>query len=149
MSGDVGDWQRLAEVMDLRRAELGLKWDDVAIDGGVSVATLRRMRRGNAITTDNATAAERGLRWRMGSIRAVLAGGLPSPMESGERAPMASTAEANRASILSATSEQLVEMRQVVEDVLGAEMANRWLTGALEMRAAVRQPGSDRTRRPS
>lgn len=134
---------RLAGEMDARRLELGLRWSGVARQMRMSVQNLARIRNGEiAVTKDAAAAIERALRWTTGSVQRALDGGRPELAEHEE------TPATTRMAILTATSEQLVEMRQVVEDVLGAETANRWLTGALEMRAA-QQSGSNRTRRPS
>ncbi len=72
--------QRLARLMDLRRAELHLRWDDVAETGRTSVATLRRIRNTDVeITADNEVAIEDGLDWARGSVARILAGDDPIP----------------------------------------------------------------------
>jgi hypothetical protein len=49
------------------------------------------------------------------------------------------TSRARRASIIAATPEQLAEMYQLVEEVLGIEQAAEFLKGALELRDAHRR----------
>jgi hypothetical protein len=118
--------------MDRRRAELGLTWDEVAAAGGTSVATLRRVRRGATITSDNIVAIERGLQWRSDSVRRVLADGEPTPLGQ-PHLPMDPTSRATRARIATATPEELVEMRQLIEDVMGADSANEFLRRAIKL----------------
>ncbi|MFB9307533.1 hypothetical protein, partial [Kibdelosporangium philippinense] len=74
MSGDA-DRERLAELMDESRAEQGLIWEQVAARGKISIALLRRIRKGGSLTEDSKIAIERGLDWTRGSVNEVLAGG--------------------------------------------------------------------------
>jgi transcriptional regulator with XRE-family HTH domain len=61
--------------MNRRRAELGITWDEVAQRGGISVAWLRKIRKGQAdITTDMKYAIQRGLAWPDGQVDGALAG---------------------------------------------------------------------------
>ncbi|MCA1570808.1 MAG: helix-turn-helix transcriptional regulator [Chloroflexi bacterium] len=70
--------ERLADLMEERRVELGLRWVDVAEAAGITAETLRQVRSGHAdIRPLTARAIEQGLRWKLGSIKAVLAGGEP------------------------------------------------------------------------
>lgn len=140
-----GDWRRLADRMDLRRAELGLNWDEVAAAGRISVATLRRVRGGATITRDNEVAIERGLRWTSGSVGSVLAGGEATPLDGGPALPMDATSRETRARVLTATPEQIVEMRQLIEDVMGAETANEFLRRALALRTPPPPGGGERS----
>jgi transcriptional regulator with XRE-family HTH domain len=131
MAAESGDWRNLAERMDDRRAELGMTWDEVAAAGGISVATLRRVRRGAPVTADNVVKIERGLKWPAGSVRSALAAA-----EAGM--PTDPVSRARRASIIAATPEQLAEMYQLIDEVMGPERAREFLQGALELRAAHR-----------
>lgn len=71
--------QRLAQHMDDRRLDLGLRWTDVAEDSGLTTETLRQVRFGTGeIRGLTMTAIESALGWERGSIRAVLAGGKPT-----------------------------------------------------------------------
>jgi hypothetical protein len=72
--------QRLARLMDERRRELRLRWQDVAEAGGISLKTLHNVRvGGDGIAPLTERGIETGLRWETGSIGAVLAGGDPVP----------------------------------------------------------------------
>ena len=72
--------RRLAELMDERRAELRLRWRDVADLGGVSYEVIRSVRNGNGeIRRLTERGVEDGLRWAPGSVRAILGGGDPRP----------------------------------------------------------------------
>lgn len=71
--------KHLATAMNRRRASLHTTWDEVARRGGISVATLRRVRNGNdPITIDTVIAIERGLNWDEGHVDAILTGA-PTP----------------------------------------------------------------------
>jgi hypothetical protein len=136
MPTESGDWRRLAEYMDRRRAELGMNWDDVAAAGGTSVATLRRVRRGATLTNDNIVAIERGLRWGSDSVRRILAGGEPTPLDGRQTAGAA--ARATRASIANATPEQIAATRQFIEETLGPDEADKFLRRAIELQRSTR-----------
>lgn len=72
--------RQLADAMNRRRAELRTTWDKVARRGGVSVATLRRARRGSDdLTLDTIVAIEMGLDWEPGYVEEVLSGRVPAP----------------------------------------------------------------------
>ena len=73
--------QRLAELMDARRLELGLRWQDVAAAGDVSIKTLYSVRTGHsAVPRLTARKVDKGLHWEPGSVERVLAGGDPQPL---------------------------------------------------------------------
>jgi len=79
--------RRLAQLMNDRRVELGLRWTDVAEAGEVSPETLRSVRRNTAPLLDLTKARiEKGLRWARGSVNSVLAGGEPRPLDNGAAA---------------------------------------------------------------
>ena len=73
---------RLDTAMNRRRIELGLSWRDVAADSGISYETLRAVSRGaNTPGPLTKRGIETALRWRTGSIDAVLEGGASAPLE--------------------------------------------------------------------
>lgn len=74
------DWRRLAEKVTKRRNELGLTQGQVQSADGPSVATMRLIEgalqtsyRGNILGR-----LERALRWKPGSVDAILGGGEPT-----------------------------------------------------------------------
>ena len=79
--------QRLADLMERRRLDLDLRWEDVSRNGGVSLNTLFRARNGSAdILPLTGRKIDKGLRWQPGSIDAILDGGDPTPLpENGGR----------------------------------------------------------------
>jgi len=73
--------QRLAEQMDARRLELGMRWQDVAAEAGVSLKTLYSVRTGEGgVTGLTQGKVEKGLRWGPGSVESILGGGDPVPL---------------------------------------------------------------------
>lgn len=74
--------RRLADLMDDRRIELDLTWEEVARRAGVAGLTLRRVRSGES-TLSRRTAAkiDRALEWQPGSVEGILAGGEPIPIQ--------------------------------------------------------------------
>lgn len=86
--------RRLGALMEERRLELGLRWQDVAEHGGVSLKALHSARTGNAsIRPLTQQAIENGLRWQHGSIQRVIDGGDPVAA-SIERTPVIATGSA-------------------------------------------------------
>ena len=74
--------RRLADLMDERRAELRLRWRDVADLGGVSYEVIRAVRNGTGeIRRLTQRGIEDGLRWAPGSVQAILDGGEPRPLD--------------------------------------------------------------------
>lgn len=70
--------QRLARLMDDRRSDLGLTWNEVADKAGVTREGLRRMRTGTGhIRSLTKRGIERALQWASGSVDQILAGGDP------------------------------------------------------------------------
>lgn len=71
--------------MEDRRIELGMSWADVADGARISIAHLRRIRTGHATLTPLAARKiEKGLRWKAGSVRDILAGGKGRGLEARE-----------------------------------------------------------------
>lgn len=96
MDARTPDWQRLAEQVTRRREQLGLTQGQVHSAGGPSVATMRmiegglqRSYRGNILGR-----LEKALRWKPGSVEAILNGGDPQPLT--ERQPEPERDEAER-----------------------------------------------------
>jgi hypothetical protein len=70
--------ERLAALMDERRRDLRLRWQDVAETAGVSLKTLHSARMGSGdISGLTKAAIENGLRWEHGSVDLILQGGEP------------------------------------------------------------------------
>lgn len=70
--------RRLAALMDERRLELRLTWQEVAERGGVSLRAIANARTGNVeIRPLTQAGIEAGLDWGQGTIERVLAGGEP------------------------------------------------------------------------
>ena len=77
--------QRLDELMRDRRFALGIRtWRALSERAGISYETLRAVRAGGNPGDATADGLERALRWKPGSIRAVLAGGEPTPRLPGD-----------------------------------------------------------------
>lgn len=72
---------RLASLMNERRLDLGLRWDDVAKRAGMSSEGLRALRRDRSEPRElTQRGLERALCWQKGSIRQILDGGEPVPV---------------------------------------------------------------------
>ena len=71
---------RLDLAMDARRLSLNLEWRDLAKAAGVSYETLRALRRAGNAAPLTKRRVEEALRWKPGSVDAVLAGGQPTPV---------------------------------------------------------------------
>ncbi|HEX3783697.1 MAG TPA: hypothetical protein VHX38_28880 [Pseudonocardiaceae bacterium] len=83
------DWVRLADYVINRRAELGYGGQEALADAaGFSVKTVTRIEGGTAVSSSTLGKLERGLRWMPGSVRAVLAGGLPTEQPEPEAEPI-------------------------------------------------------------
>jgi hypothetical protein len=126
--------RRLDAAMDERRLELELDWRQVAERGGITYETLRAARRGSRnIPAKTRRAIEQGLAWERGSVLAVLDDRAPTPVGRGPAMQPTDVVE-GRERILSATPQGLVEMRSVVEEVLGKEEADEFMARAIAMR---------------
>jgi hypothetical protein len=80
--------ERLAQLMDDRRKELNLQWQEVAAAGNSTVKTLHTVRTKNLEIRDTTMAAiEAGLRWAPRSVEAILDGGDPVPLPPGSQPP--------------------------------------------------------------
>lgn len=78
------DWPRLAALVRDRRTDLGMTQEDVRAAGGPGTATMRLIESGLQEKDHHPAILARledALRWRRGSVAAVLAGGDPVPLE--------------------------------------------------------------------
>ena len=100
--------RRLAELMDERRAELRLRWRDVADLGGVSYEVLRAVRHGTGeIRRLTQRGIEDGLKWAPGSVQDILDGGEPRPAEPVGSVPgLPPMTDEERRKVLAATAEE-------------------------------------------
>lgn len=74
--------QRLAALMDERRLDLRLTWQEVAERGSVSLRALANARTGDSeIRPLTQRGIEAGLHWTPGSVAEILAGSAPTPRE--------------------------------------------------------------------
>jgi transcriptional regulator with XRE-family HTH domain len=72
----------LADLMDDRRIDLDLTWNEVADRAGVSAMTLRRIRSGDGVLTRRTQRKiDRALEWQPGSVEGILSGREPSLIE--------------------------------------------------------------------
>lgn len=68
--------------MDERRQALGMTWAEVAREAGITVETLRAIRRGKNEPSDlTKRGLDRALRWRPGGTASILAGREPHPID--------------------------------------------------------------------
>ena len=78
MPGEPGSETRLARLMNERRLDLGLRWDQVAAISGVSDSGLRLLRRADSVPRElTQRGIERALRWQPGSVLRIISGGDP------------------------------------------------------------------------
>ena len=73
--------QRLADLMERRRLDLGLTWREVAEAGNISYEVIRAIRNGNGqIRPLSKHGIEVGLKWEAESVQRILDGGDPAPL---------------------------------------------------------------------
>jgi hypothetical protein len=73
--------RRLGDEMERRRIQLGLRWKQVAEDGGISYESIRAVRHGDADLRElTKRGIDVGLRWEPGSVQIILDGGDPVPV---------------------------------------------------------------------
>lgn len=75
--------QRLGQLVELRRKQLGLTLDDVQDAGGPSDVTTSKVEKGlvGAVSAGTLRKLDVGLRWNSGSAARTMAGGEPLPLE--------------------------------------------------------------------
>jgi hypothetical protein len=110
--------RRLAALMDERRAELRLRWRDVADLGGLSYEVIRAVRNGTGeIRLLTQRGIEDGLKWQQGSIQAILSGGDPVPV------PDAPPADDERNAWLGLPPDMTAEERRTVLNYIEVKRA--------------------------
>ena len=73
---------RLSIVLNRRRVELGMSWNEVSDKSRISIAHLRRVRAGKSPVTELvARGLETTLSWTPGSISKILEGGDPEEVQ--------------------------------------------------------------------
>lgn len=117
------DTHTLGWWMDERRGELGLTWDQVAEQAGLSTETLYRAASGRSMRTTTKKGIERALRWRNGAVDAILAGGKPTP-------------EKESSSLHYDDSKDVAELKQIAASLLEHVEQLRRQIDAIERRRA-------------
>jgi hypothetical protein len=117
--------RRLAALMDERRLELGMRWQEVADAGGVSLRALNNARTGDReIRPLTRYGIEKGLKWARGSIERVLSGSGETPGGGDRRDPVPPPGDEDEA------------LRQIMEDErLPIETRRAFVALAKAMRA--------------
>jgi hypothetical protein len=79
---EVSMTNRLSIVLNRRRVELGMSWNEVSDKSRISIAHLRRVRAGKSPVTELvARGLETTLSWTPGSISKILEGGDPEEVQ--------------------------------------------------------------------
>lgn len=148
-----GDWRRLAAFVRDRRTDLGLTQEDVRSAGGPATATMRLIEGGLQDRYQPAILArlEDALRWGRGSVRRVLAGGDPVPLDDApaarpaaavSRPPAGPDPQAVRAALWTALSAVNAPLReQVLAEARAGALADpleRMIWAAAEFTEAER-----------
>lgn len=120
-------WRRLAEAVRRRREQRDWTQLDVATRGPVSIDRIQAIEgvRTDRYSARTITKLERGLEWESGSIRAILAGGEPTPLEAArpsaiaqpEREPTVAELAAELAEVKRANA----EMKRRIDRIEGRE----------------------------
>ncbi|GAA4059572.1 hypothetical protein GCM10022214_10110 [Actinomadura miaoliensis] len=117
--------QRLARLMDERRAELRLTWHEVAERAGMTREGLRRTRTGSgSIRSLTKRGIEDALEWAVGSVDMILAGGDPLP-SLGPRHDAAARAFVEGQVKLSATGVKAYYRPETIDQLIAVVM--EWL----------------------
>lgn len=113
--------EHLARLLDHRRLELGMRWDEVAAAAGIKPPTLRAIRNGtNRPSALTQRGLERALSWPTGTIDAILAGQDAPPMTMAEAETMMDENERLVAEILALPPRDRQAVRAVVEALKGS-----------------------------
>lgn len=160
----------LAEVMNERRVELRMKWDEIASEAGITSAYLRKIRTGEVRASDLTTARlEDVLKWPQGTIDALESGQrltapLPSQREASPPvdskrggAPAAKTLAEVLVERGLRTSDELVPSDHVVDplvrelldaDSFTEEFKDSWLSSYSTMRLQIRATTEAQMKKP-
>lgn len=133
---------RLAELMNKRRIERRMLWDEIAESAEISTAHLRKIRTGEAKASELTEAnIEAALKWERGSIERILRGG--DPVVSDEVAQPAARMDADRNHASPALEQLLAAVQQELAQLRGEVRQQRdkieELTEALQ--APAREDG--------
>lgn len=103
--------------MDESRVSQGMKWNEVAERGNISVPTLRRIRHEHdyPLTGEAGRAIERGLGWLAGDVDRVLAGGTYTERsETGALDPRRSSVEEYVAALIALETQHPAKYERVL-----------------------------------
>ena len=126
------DWQRLARMAALRRAELDLTQIEVAQRGSLSIDRVQAIEgaKRDRYRLGTLAALERALKWENGSVAAILAGGDPETLAErwteAEQARRPQTPDERLAAARERLRRYVDEIRE--EDVQAAERMLKGLT---------------------
>ena len=91
--------ERLSKLMDERRADLGLTWEQVADRAGIKYETIRAIRTGDSRgRTPTRRVISIALEWTPGSVDRILEGGNPETAPAGQ--PAAEGDDAGRQAVI-------------------------------------------------
>jgi len=129
------DWQRLAECVRERRADLDMTQEDVSAAGGPSGSTQRLIEGAlqDRYQPVILRRLEHALRWQRGSVRAVLDGGDPVPV-TGPAAPAPAAPPHQPAAGAAPASPLLSLVAAALEDELARNEADAWAETGLDRR---------------
>jgi hypothetical protein len=105
--------------MDERRADLGLRWLDVAEAAGLTTEGLRGIRYGTGeIRSLTKRGLEDALKWARGSVNEILAGRDPTPIQNGDEPGLHAVPEVGdeRLDRLEDAARKAAAMLQEIED---------------------------------
>lgn len=143
---------RLAKAMEERQEELGIPWNSIAAEAGVSAQTLISVRKHRReITPKTRRAIEAGLRWPRGFVTAILEDKPLPSLEGGSSAVERPQSleemerEEIRREIVSMSREEIEAIGRRIRVLIGEAEEQEWLAGAAELQrrrqdADVRRP---------
>lgn len=139
VEGDGRDWKRLARYVRARRNALGFSTARQLADvAGLHRKTIEKIEGGRAVGANTLAVLENNLGWEPGSAGTILNGGLPDVIAPPATAG-SSTQSAVRQQIINATAEELVNLRELIAEFQGAEVANSWLADAIRLQQEARR----------
>jgi transcriptional regulator with XRE-family HTH domain len=124
----------LVNLIGPRRKAMRLSMQRAADTAGVHRLTWSAWEKGRAVPEEyNHAGIEAALQLPAGAVAAVIAG---APIDVPQHQPPAGKVREGRPGIENASPEQLVQMRQVVEDVMGPAAADEFLRKAIARRSS-------------
>lgn len=110
---DTENFKRLDRAIKLRCGELGIQLKDLATMAGITPEALRQIRRGlTRPTPTTAVSLDTALRWRLGSVEAILSGGAETPLGPDDNGYEPSPVERMLMRRLAAVEEELRSTRE-------------------------------------